>query len=114
LAQEALKQDPDNVDAHRMLGRVYFSQINKGSQGQIDERALHLAMQEFQKVTAKDPKDVDSWVTLGRLYAGSNDSTNAEKAYNAALAVDPDNEEALTGLALVYGNNGDTARPSRN
>src|ERR1035438_4319210 len=57
LAQEALKQDPDNVAAHRMLGRVYFSQINKGAQGQIDERALRMALQEFQKVTEKDPKD---------------------------------------------------------
>ncbi len=110
LAQEALKQNPDNVAAHRMLGRVYFSQINKGNQGQIDERALHLAMQEFQKVTEKDPKATESWVTLGRLYAGTNDSSDAEKSYNAALALDPDNEEALTGLALVYGNNGDNAK----
>lgn len=110
LAQEALKQNPDNVDAHRMLGRVYFSQINKASQGQIDERALRMAIQEFQKVTEKDPKDVESWVTLGRLYAGTNDSSNAEKAYNAALAIDADNEEALTGIALVYGNNGDTGK----
>ncbi|HEX3747009.1 MAG TPA: tetratricopeptide repeat protein [Bryobacteraceae bacterium] len=110
LAQDALKQNPDNVYAHRMLGRVYFSQINKGTQGEIDERALRLAMSEFQKVTEKDPKDVDSWVTLGRLYQGTNDSANAEKAYNTALALDPDNEEALTGLALVYGNNGDTGK----
>ena len=110
LAQEAIKQNPDNVAAHRMLGRVYFSQINKGQQGQVDERALRMAMQEYQKVTEKDPKDVDSWVTLGRLYAGTNDSTNAEKAYNTALGLDPDNEEALTGLALVYGNNGDTGK----
>jgi tetratricopeptide (TPR) repeat protein len=109
-AQEALKLDPENVDAHRMLGRVYFSQINKSAQGPIDERALRLALQEFQKVTEKDPKDADSWVTLGRLYAGSNDVANAEKAYNAALAVEPDNEEALTGLAMVYGNMGDTAK----
>jgi tetratricopeptide (TPR) repeat protein len=112
LAQEALKQNPDNIDAHRMLGRIYFSMIQKGNsnQGQIDERALKMAMDEFQKVTAKDPKDVESWVTLGRLYAGSNDTSNAEKAYNAALAVEPDNEEALTGLALVYGNQGDTGK----
>jgi tetratricopeptide (TPR) repeat protein len=110
MAQEVLKQDPDNVDAHRMLGRVYFSQINRGSQNQVDERAMRLATQEFQKVTEKDPKDADSWVTLGRLYAGNNDTANAEKAYNAALAVDPDNEEALTGLAMVYGNMGDTAK----
>ena len=110
VAQDALKQNPDLVAAHRMLGRVYFSQINKGSQGQIDERALRMAMSEFQKVTEKDPKDVDSWVTLGRLYQGTNDSSDAEKAYNTALAIDPDNEEALTGLALVYGNNGETGK----
>ena len=110
FAQDALKQDPNNVNAHRMLGRVYFSMINKGSQGQIDERALRMATQEFQKVTEQDPKDADSWVTLGRLYAGSDDTANAEKAYNAALAVEPDNDEALTGLALVYGNMGDTAK----
>ena len=110
LAQEALKQNPDNIDAHRMLGRVYFSQINKSQQGPIDERALHMAMSEFQKVTGKDPKDVDSWVTLGRLYAATNDSSDAEKAYNTALELDADNEEALTGLALVYGNNGETGK----
>jgi len=110
FAQDALKQNPDNVDAHRMLGQIYFNQIKSGAQGQIDERALRLAMQEFQKVTEKDPKDTESWVMLGQLYAGTNDSSDAEKAYNAALALDPDNEEALTGLALVYGNNGDTAK----
>jgi tetratricopeptide (TPR) repeat protein len=115
LAQDALKQDPDNVDAHRMLGRVYFSMIQKGGNqaqrtDQIDERALRLALQEFQKVTEKDPKDVDSWVALGHLYSGNNDSPNSEKAYNAALAVDPDNEEALTGLAMVYGNMGNTGK----
>jgi tetratricopeptide (TPR) repeat protein len=107
MAQEALAKDPDNVDAHRMLGRVYFSMISSKS-NQIDERALRLALQEFQTVTAKDPKDVDSWVTLGKLYTGTNDTANAEKAYNAALAVEPDNEDALTGLAMVYGNMGDT------
>jgi len=109
LATDTLKQDPENVDAHRMLGRVYFSMISKSNQ-QIDERALRMALQEFQKVTEKDPKDADSWVTLGKLYTGTNDTANAEKAYNAALAVEPDNEEALTGLAMVYGNLGDTAK----
>jgi len=110
FAQDALKQNPDSVDAHRMLGRVYVSQINKGAQGQIDERALRMAMSEFQKVTDKDPKDVESWVTLGRLYAATNDSSDAEKAYNTALGLDADNEDALTGLAMVYSNNGDTAK----
>ena len=82
--------------------------------GQIDDRSLKLAMQEFQTVTQKDPKDADSWVTLGRLYSGTNDNSDAEKAYNAALAADPDNDEALTGLAMVYDKAGDTCkRPSK-
>src|SRR5262249_42426149 len=107
---ELLKQDPENVDAHRMLGRVYFSMIQHGNQGQIDERALKMATTEFQKVAEKDPKDVDSLVTLGRLYAAGNDNANSEKTYNAVLAMEPDNEEALTGLAMLYGNMGDTAK----
>jgi tetratricopeptide (TPR) repeat protein len=109
LAQEALKQNPDNVDAHRMLGRVYFSQINKSQQGQIDERALHMAMSEFQKVTDKDPKDVDSWVTWAAVRRHQRFQRCREGLQHGA-GLDPDNEEALTGLALVYGNNGETGK----
>ena len=47
---------------------------------------------------------------LGRLYQVSNKSPEAEKAFNAALAADPENEEALTGLAKLYTDLGDTTR----
>ena len=39
--------------------------------------------------------------------------SEAEKAYNAALALDPDNEDALTGLAMVYANNWATPKGHR-
>jgi tetratricopeptide (TPR) repeat protein len=110
LAQEILKQNPDSIDAHRMLGRVYTAAIAHAPQGQIDEGALRKAIQEYQKVTEKDPKDVESWVVLGKLYGTASDTPNSEKAYNAALALEADNEEALTGLAMLYGQNGDTKR----
>ncbi|HUI58184.1 MAG TPA: tetratricopeptide repeat protein [Bryobacteraceae bacterium] len=110
LAQEVLKQDPDNVAAHRMLGRIYAAAIARGPQGQIDDRSLQKALQEYQKVTEKDPKDVESWIMLGKLYGTTNNAPEAEKAYNTALALEPDNEEALTGLAMIYGNMGDTAK----
>jgi tetratricopeptide (TPR) repeat protein len=108
LAQDILKQNPDSIDAHRMLGRVYTAMIAHSPQGQIDERALRQAVQEYQKVTEKDSKDVESWVVLGKLYGTSNDTANAVKAYNTALGLEADNEEALTGLAMLYGQNGDT------
>ena len=110
LAQDVLKQNPDNVDAHRMLGRIYTAGIARAQQGQIDERALRLAITEYQKVTEKDAKDVESWVMLAKLYGTAEDAQNAEKAYNTALGLEPDNEDALNGLAMLYGNMGDTKR----
>jgi tetratricopeptide (TPR) repeat protein len=110
LAQDILKQNPDNVDAHRMLGRIYTAALAHAPQGKIDERALHMAIQEYEKVTGKDSKDVESWVMLAKLYGTAGNAPDAEKAYNAALALEPDNEDALTGLAMLYGNMGDTKR----
>jgi len=110
LAQDLLKQNPDNVDAHRMLGRIYTAALAHAPQGKIDERALRMATQEYEKVTAKDAKDVESWVMLAKLYGTAGNAPDAEKAYNAALALEPDNEDALTGLAMLYGNMGDTKR----
>ena len=110
LAQDLLKQNPDNVDAHRMLGRIYTTALSHAPQGKIDERALHMAIQEYEKVTGKDSKDAESWVMLAKLYGTSGNAPDAEKAYNTALALEPDNEDALTGLAMMYGNMGDTKR----
>src|ERR1039457_168469 len=110
LAQDLLKQNPDNVDAHRMLGRIYTAALAHAPQGKIDERALRMATQEYEKVTGKDAKDVESWVMLAKLYGTAGNPADAEKAYNAALALEPDNEDALTGLAMLYGNMGDTKR----
>ena len=109
-AEELLKQDPDNLDARRMLGRIYMRALGNAPDGRINEETLHSAIQQYQKITEKDPKDVESWVMLARLYRASNNSVEAEKAFDAALKTDPDNEEALTGLAMLYSDLGDTSR----
>jgi tetratricopeptide (TPR) repeat protein len=109
-AEQMLKQDPDNLEARRMLGRIYMRALGNAPDGRINEDTLRSATQQYQKITEKDPKDVESWVMLGRLYRASNNSVDAEKAYNAAIKADPDNEDALTGLAMFYSDLGDTAR----
>ena len=50
---------------------------------------------------------------LGRLYRVSNNSVEAEKAYNAGAQGRPDNEDALTGLAMLYADLGDNAAGHR-
>ena len=108
-AEEMLKVNPDNVDARRMLGRIYMKMIST-SDNRINEDYLKKAIEQLQKVTEKEPKDSESWVALGRLYRVSNNSVDAEKAYNKALEAEADNEEALTGLAMLYSDLGDNKR----
>lgn len=107
-AEEMLKQNPDNLDARRMLGRIYTRMVGDSQPGKIPEEYLRKAVEQYQKITEKDPNDAESWVMLGRLYRASNKSPESEKAYNQALKADPDNEDALTGLAMLYADLGDT------
>lgn len=109
-AEEMLKQNPDNLDARRMLGRIYTRMIPENQPGRVDELYVRRAIEQFEIITQKAPKDADSWVMLGRLYQVSNKSPEAEKAFNMALEADPENEEALTGLAKLYTDLGDSKR----
>src|SRR4051794_14767085 len=109
-AEDVLKQNPDNLEARRMLGRIYARMAGEGQPGRIDDRNLRRAIEQFEAVTQKEPKDADSWVMLGRLYQASNKSPESEKAFNKALEAEPDNEEALAGLAQLYTSLGDTQR----
>ncbi len=109
-AEDILKREPNNLDAHRILGRIYIRMIGDTQQGKVNEDMLHKATDQYEKIVAKDPKDVESWLTLGRLYRTSRNSVEAEKAYSQVLALDPENEDALTGLAIVYSDVGDTKK----
>jgi tetratricopeptide (TPR) repeat protein len=106
-AEEALKANPNDVNAHRMLGRIFTRQIGDSQEKRIDEAMLKKSIEEYKKITELDPKDVDSWLMLGRLHKVAQNSVDAQNAYKKALEVDPDNEDALTGLAMVYADLGD-------
>src|SRR5206468_5720714 len=51
---------------------------------------------------------IEGWLTLGRLQRVSQNSVEAEKAFKKALERDANNEDAMTGLAMVYSDVGDT------
>ena len=109
-AEDVLKQNPDNLDARRMLGRIYVRAAGDNQTGRVNETYLRRAIEQYEKITAQEPKDAESWVMLGRLYRVSNKSPEAEKAFNNALAADPDNEDAITQLAVLYAELGDSKR----
>jgi tetratricopeptide (TPR) repeat protein len=107
-AEDLLKQDPENTDARRLLGRIYARLIGDPQQNKVNEDMVRRAIEQYQKITEKEPKDVDSWLMLGRLHRVARNSVEAEKSFKKALDQDASNEEALTGLAMVYSEVGDT------
>jgi tetratricopeptide (TPR) repeat protein len=109
LANELIKANPNNAAAHKILARVYAGQIGDPDQGRIDQAMLKQALAEYQNITRIDPKDSESLSMLARLDRISHDSEGAEKAYKAMLAIDPNDDDALTGLATVYADRGDIA-----
>ena len=107
-AEETLKKNPSDLTAHRLLARIYTRLIGDGQR--VDEAMLKRAIDEYKKIGALSPRDVDAWLMVGRLAKASGDSVEAERAYQKALAIDPANEDGLTGLALVYSDLGDNAK----
>ena len=107
-AEDALKLNPNDIGARRILGRIYTRMIGDPQQGRVDEKMLPKAIEQYQKISQLAPEDVDTWLMLGRLKKISQNSVDAEKSFKKALEIEPNNEDALTGLAMVYADVGDT------
>src|SRR5581483_11051099 len=111
-AQDALKTNPDDLNARRVLAHIYTQEIGDAQANRIDENMVRKAIEQYKIVTDKDPKDVESLVMLGRLDRVLSNSVDAEAAFKKAIAVEPDNEDAVTGLASVYSDRGDARSAS--
>lgn len=106
-AEDVLRQNPNDLNARRVLARIYARLIGDAQANRVNEEMLKKAIEQYSKITLDDPKDSDSWLMLGRLYKIGQNSVDAEKAYKKVLDLDPNSEDALTGLAMVYSDLGD-------
>jgi tetratricopeptide (TPR) repeat protein len=111
-AEEALKQNPNDINSRRVLGRIYTRLIGDQQQGRVNEEMLKRAIEQYDKIAAAQPKDVETLLMLGRLQKIAQNSVEAEKAYKKILEIEPANEDALTGLAIVYADLGNTKEAS--
>ncbi len=111
-AEEALRQNPDDLGSRRLLARIYARMIGDSQRNQINDSMLKKAIEQYQKIAEKQPKDLETWLMLGRLHKVAQSSPDSEKAYQKALEIDPDNEDANVGLAMVYSDLGDSKKAS--
>lgn len=60
------------------------------------------AIGEFREVLAENPRIPQAHVAVGAVQTAAGDLRAAERAYEAALRIDPTNIEARRGLAQIY------------
>src|ERR1700690_1633002 len=109
-AQDILKKDSNNLEAHKLLGRIYLRSLEGVQSGSASDSVLKLAIEQYEEIIKIEPENVEDHLLLGRLYHENNDLRKAESEFKTAVKMQPDSEEAVTNLAYLYNEEGDTVR----
>ena len=116
-ARELLKTAPDDIEAHRLLGRIYLRQLSEGKNASagstVTSDALEQAVAEFVKIIDLDPTSVEDRMILGNLYTVKHDQKKAEEQFTTAQGLEPDSEEVVLNLARLYAESGDVAHEAK-
>ena len=109
-AQDILKRDGNNLEARRLLGQIYLRSLGDMQSGNGSQEILKLAIEQYEQIVKLDPKSVEDHLLLGRLYRQNNELLKAENEFKEAVKIQPDSEEAVTMLAYLYNEEGDSNR----
>jgi tetratricopeptide (TPR) repeat protein len=112
-AQDILKRDPTNLEARRLLGRIYLRSLGDMQSGNGSQSVLKLAIEQYEQIIRLQPDSMDDHLLLGRLYRLNNDLQKAENEFKTAIRLQPGSEEAVTTLAYLYNELGDTTRATQ-
>src|ERR1700733_8622277 len=94
-AQDIIKRDPTNLEAHKLLGRIYLRSLGDMPGGSGSDNVLKLAIEQYEQIVKIEPNSVDDHLLLGRLYRLNNDLQKAESELKIAIKIDPNSEEAV-------------------
>jgi tetratricopeptide (TPR) repeat protein len=110
-ARSLLKNSPNDVEAHKLLGRIYLRQLGDGqnavSSASPSGNVLDQAIAEFEKIVALQPKSVEDRMVLGQLYTVKHQPQKAEEEFKSAQAIEPESEDVVINLARLYAESGD-------
>ena len=110
VVQEIIQRDPNNLDARKLLGRIYLRSLGDMQSGTQSQTVLKLAIEQFEQIVRIDPNNIEDRLLLGRLYRLNNDHLKAENEFKTAVRLKPDSEEAVTTLAYLYNEEGSPQR----
>lgn len=108
-AQDQVTKNPDDVEAHTLLGKVYLRSLGDMQSPQSGQM-LQLAIAEYEKLAQLKPDDVETHLLLGQLYGLNHDSVKAEAQFKAAQKIDSNSEEVALNMARLYSEQGEAKR----
>jgi len=109
-AQDRIKLDPNDLEAHRLLADVYLRSLGDNQQQETSGQMLKLAIGEFQKIVQLEPSNPEDHLMLARLYAADHQSAQAEEQLAAARKIDPGSETTALIASQFYADMGDPKR----
>ncbi len=113
-AQDIIKRDPKNIEARRLLGRIYLRSLGSDTQaGAQSSEILKQAIGQYEAIVKLDPSSVDDHLLLGRLYRLNNEVGKAESEFTTAVKLQPFSEEAVTTLAYLYNEEGNSGKAAQ-
>ena len=89
--RKAIDIDPENIDAHYLLGLLY-----------MEKGWFSVAETEFLSVLRIDRKHVNTLINLGALYTEMKRFDLAEQELRNALNLEPDNPSIAKNFAYLY------------
>ncbi len=108
-AQQQVSKNPNDLQAHELLGKVYLRSLGD-MQTQQSSEMLQLAIGEYEKLVQLKPNDVETHLLLGQLYGLNHDSAKAEAQFKGAQKIDASSEEVVLNIARLYTEQGDFRR----
>jgi tetratricopeptide (TPR) repeat protein len=108
-AQDQVSKNPDDVEAHTLLGKVYLRSLGDMQSAQSAEMLLR-AIAEYEKLATLKPDDIETHLLLGQLYGLNHDSAKAEAQFKLAQGIDANSEEVALNMARLYSEQGDPKR----
>jgi tetratricopeptide (TPR) repeat protein len=109
-AENAVRVNPNSLEAHRLLGSIYYNIIRSedASRSPATSEYLKKAIQEYEMICSLDESDTNSFVVLSLLYRYNGQAEKAIETAKNLLEKAPSSEAGLTTLAQVYSEQGNT------
>lgn len=102
-AQAQIARDPNSLDAHKLLGRIYLRSLGDAQSGGNtgNKEMLQLAINEYTRIVALEPDNIEDHLLLGQLYSFAKDAAHAQEQFAAAQKINPHSEEVVLNMARI-------------